>query len=79
MHILTYTATAPAEEKATSEILADSVQVNPGDQYLQYIVIAVKEKQILITGQMARWRKWSLPFDYNWLFDVYRSRFRIKR
>ena len=29
MHILTYIATAPAEEKVTSEILADSVQVNP--------------------------------------------------
>ena len=51
MHILTYIATAPAEEKVTSEILADSVQVNPASRAASLIVtdifLLLKISQIL--------------------------------
>ncbi|HAP23887.1 Rrf2 family transcriptional regulator [Ligilactobacillus murinus] len=71
MHILTYIATAPAEEKVTSEILADSVQVNP--VIIRNILSQLKKADLITVKRGQGGATIIKPFDQLSLFDVYRA------
>lgn len=71
MHILTYIATAPAEEKVTSEILADSIQVNP--VIIRNILSQLKKADLITVKRGQGGATIIKPFDQLSLFDVYRA------
>ena len=71
MHILTYIATAPAEEKVTSEILADSVQVNP--VIIRNILSQLKKADLITVKRGQGGATIIKPFDQRSLFYVYRA------
>lgn len=71
MHILTYIATAPAEEKVTSEILADSVQVNP--VIIRNILSQLKKAGLIAVKRGQGGASIIKDYEQLSLFDVYQA------